>query len=300
MRLSDFIEDNIAPILQAWEDFARTILTTGVDLDRDALRDHAEEMLRVIIADLRSAQTKQEQVDKSKGQAPRVDNETAAEIHAVTRLLDGFSIEQMVSEYRALRASVLGQWAACAKDGTSLNVDDLIRFNEAIDQALAESVASYSRAVEASRSIFLGILGHDLRTPLGAILLGSDILKQSEKIGSREFKVASQIRASVMRANRIVGDLLDLTRTQLGAGIPVQKTYIDLSELCERVVREIRAFHPEADVQFVANNPVSSMFDGPRLEQVFSNIISNAVSHGDVCLPITVKLSMEEDEAIII
>lgn len=299
MRLSDFIEDNIAGILQAWEDFARTIVIPGANLDRDALRDHAEEMLRVIIDDLRTTQTLQEQVDKSLGQAPKVDNQTAAETHAITRLLDGFSIDQMVSEYRALRASVLGQWAVYAKAGTSLNIDDLTRFNEAIDQALAESVARYSQAVEASRSKFLGILGHDLRTPLGAILLGSDVLKQSEEIGSRKYKVASQIHTSVMRANQIVGDLLDLTRVQLGAGIPVIKKHINLSLLCERVVDEIRAFNPEAKVNFVANNSVSGMFDGARLEQVFSNIISNAVSHGDARLPITVKLSEADGDAVI-
>ncbi|WP_431033326.1 ATP-binding protein [Pseudomonas yamanorum] len=298
MRLPDFIVDNIEPILQAWEDFARTIVTPGADLDRAALRDHAEQMLRAIVADLRTTQTVQEQIDKAQGMGPSGKHETAAETHAVTRLLAGFTIDQMVSEYRALRSSVLGQWTNQFKAGTSLNFDDMIRFNEAIDQALAESIASYSRAVEASRNIFLGVLGHDLRTPLGAILLGSDILRQSEGIGARAVKVASQIHTSVKRASQIVGDLLDLTRCQMGPGIPVTTSVIDLSPLCGRVVEEIRAFHPEANVQFEAKASVSGKFDGPRLEQVFSNIISNAVNHGDSHLPITVNLSVTKDEAV--
>ncbi len=110
MRLPDFILENLEPILQAWEDFARTIETPGVELDNVALRDHAEQMLRAIVIDLRTKQTMSEQIAKAQGQAPRDDEETAAETHAVTRLMAGFTIDQMVSEYRALRTSVLSQW----------------------------------------------------------------------------------------------------------------------------------------------------------------------------------------------
>ncbi|WP_248732029.1 HAMP domain-containing sensor histidine kinase [Pseudomonas sp. MWU13-2517] len=298
MRLPDFILENLESILQSWEDFARTIETPGADLNRAALRDHAEQMLLAIVTDLRTAQTVQEQIEKSQGLGPVAMHQTAAETHAVTRLLAGFTIDQMVSEYRALRASVLRQWMSQVKTGTSLNIDDMTRFHEAIDQALAESIASYSRAVEASRNVFLGVLGHDLRTPLGAILLGSEILKHSQGLEARAAKVATQIHTSVTRANQIVGDLLDLTRCHMGPGIPVNKTDLDLLPVCRRVVDEVQAFHPEANVLFVAPTPVVGKFDGPRLEQVFSNIISNAVNHGNIHFPITVQLSVAEDVAV--
>ncbi|KIP91452.1 sensor histidine kinase [Pseudomonas sp. HN2] len=298
MRLPDFILENLEPILQAWEDFARTIETPGAELDNVALRDHAEQMLRAIVIDLRTRQTVSEQLAKAQGHAPRIDEETAAETHAVTRLMAGFTIDQMVSEYRALRTSVLSQWLRQVKDGKSVNVDDMTRFHEAIDQALAESIASYSRAVEASRNVFLGILGHDLRTPLGAILLGADRLRRTESTDPHTGKVARQIYASVQRATQIVGDLLDLTRCQMGPGIPVKKAPIDLSPLCERVIEEIRAFHPQANVVFDAKEPVMGAFDGARMEQVFSNIISNAVTHGDNQFPVTVELQALEEGAV--
>ncbi len=298
MRLPDFILRNLEPILQAWEDFARTIETPGTDLDRVALRDHAEQMLLAIVIDLRTTQTAEEQIAKAQGRAPVEEQETPAETHAVTRLLAGFTIDQMVSEYRALRSSVLGQWMSQAKAGASLNIDDMTRFNEAIDQALAESIASYSRAVEASRNVFLGILGHDLRTPLGAITLGADMLRRSEDIGARGTKVAGQIYSSVRRASQIVADLLDLTRCQMGPGIPIKRSDIDLSPICEQIVEEIRAFHPEASVQFEAMDSVAGSFDGARLEQVFSNIISNAVQHGDTDHPISVKLAIKDNAAM--
>ena len=294
MRLPDFIVENNEPILQAWEDFARTIETTGAALDKEALRDHAGQMLKAIVIDLRTKQTRSEQIAKSHGQGPISTEETPAETHAVTRLMAGFTIDQMVSEYRALRTSVFNQWMREVKSGASFDVDDMNRFHEAIDQALAESIASYSRAVEASRNVFLGILGHDLRTPLGAILLGADSMRRSAEIGARGTKLANQIYTSVRRANQIVGDLLDLTRCQMGPGIPVKTVELDLSPLCERIVDEIRAFHPEAHVLFTAKAPIVGRFDGPRMEQVFSNIISNAVQHGDIQTPVLVELSVSD------
>ncbi|UII74114.1 sensor histidine kinase [Pseudomonas sp. HN11] len=298
MRLPDFILTNLEPILQAWEDFARTIQTPGADLDRAGLRDHAEQMLRAIVLDLRTTQTVQERIEKAQGLAPQNDNETPAETHAVTRLMAGFSIDQMVSEYRALRTSVLSQWLDQIKHGTSLEVDDMNRFHEAIDQALAESIASYSRAVEASRNVFLGILGHDLRTPLGAILLGADMLRRSPTVDERGSRVATQIYTSVQRASQIVGDLLDLTRCQMGPGIPVKRTEVDLAPICERIVDEIRAFHPDSNILFEANAQAIGSFDGPRMEQVFSNIISNAVQHGDAHTPIKVELAASADTVV--
>lgn len=298
MRLPDFILQNLEPILQAWEDFARTIHTPGADLDREGLRDHAEQMLRAIVLDLRTTQTVQEQIDKAQGLAPQNDDETPAETHAVTRLMAGFSIDQMVSEYRALRTSVLSQWLDQVKHGTPLEVDDMNRFHEAIDQALAESIASYSRAVEASRNVFLGILGHDLRTPLGAILLGADMLRRSESIGERGTRVATQIYTSVQRASQIVGDLLDLTRCQMGPGIPVKRVAVDLAPICERIVEEIQAFHPDAEIILHTKTQAFSLFDGPRIEQVFSNIISNAVQHGGARLPINVELTATAETVV--
>lgn len=298
MRLSDFITNNLEPILQAWEDFARTIDTPGAPLDTDALRDHAEQMLHAIVLDLRTKQSVQEQVAKAQGNAPTTDTETPAETHAVTRLMAGFTIDQMVSEYRALRASVLSQWLKQIKAGTPLDVDDMTRFHEAIDQALAESIASYSRAVEASRNVFLGILGHDLRTPLGAILLGADVLRRSEGLGARATKISSQIYTSVKRASQIVGDLLDLTRCQMGPGIPVKKERLDLLPLCEHIVDEIRAFHPSTDILFEKKAPAAGEFDGARMEQVFSNIISNAVQHGDNQQPIEVALHVTDESVV--
>ncbi|MBD0703962.1 MULTISPECIES: sensor histidine kinase [Pseudomonas] len=299
MRLADFILDNIEPILQAWEDFAKTITPASHGMDSVALRDHAEQMLRTIAADLRTSQTVKEQIAKSQGDAPAAEAETAAETHAVIRQSSGFTVEQMVSEYRALRTSVLMLWMPQTQLDHEQVVSDVIRFNEAVDQALAESVVSYSGAVDAGRNIFLGILGHDLRSPLGAILLSSEVLLRAGDLPAKATKISSRIYTSVKRANKIVGDLLDFTRTQLGAGIPVQRFNGDLVAACEGMVEEARAYHPESRIIFETTGALEGLFDQARMEQVFANLIGNAVQHGSEGAPITVSLSTEEDTAVI-
>ncbi|AHL33449.1 histidine kinase [Pseudomonas brassicacearum] len=299
MRLADFILDNIEPILQAWEDFAKTITPASEGMDSVALRDHAEQMLRTIAADLRTSQTRKERIAKSHGDAPATDAETPAETHAIIRQSSGFTVEQMVSEYRALRTSVLMLWMPHTQLEHKQVMDDLIRFNEAVDQALAESVVSYSSAVDAARNIFLGILGHDLRSPLGAILLSSEVLLRAGDLPAKATKISSRIYTSVKRATKIVGDLLDFTRTQLGSGIPVQRFNGDLVAACEGMVEEARAYHPENRILFETTGPLEGLFDQARMEQVFSNLIGNAVQHGTEGTPITVSLSAEEDTAVV-
>jgi PAS domain S-box-containing protein len=144
MRLSIFIAENKESILGAWESFARTIEPPALTMDSTALRDHASLMLDTIIADLDTPQTPFEQSEKAMGQAPREKGESYAEIHATQRLQAGYTINQLVSEYRALRASVLRLWAKSPKFVLMTDPDDVTRFNEAIDQALAESVSRFN------------------------------------------------------------------------------------------------------------------------------------------------------------
>jgi hypothetical protein len=169
MRLADFIAANIEAILTEWDAFARSLYPQMTQL---ALRDHARQILATVVADLSTSQTKQEQSEKSMGHAPKVPNapETAAETHAVLRAQGGININQLAAEYRALRASVLRLWEEPHHPGVE-GLQDVIRFNEAIDQALAESIGFFSATVDRSRNLLLGMLGHDMRNPLNAIVM---------------------------------------------------------------------------------------------------------------------------------
>ena len=124
-RLADFIRNNHPAIIKEWTDFARTRSPASDGMSKLALEDHIADILKFIADDLESPQTPRERVEKSRGSA--VENgpfdQSAAEIHSALRLADGFDIDQMVSEYRALRASVMKQWVAQQESLASTDIE---------------------------------------------------------------------------------------------------------------------------------------------------------------------------------
>lgn len=157
MRLSDYIRKEIEPILQDWEDFAQTLLH-GKHMDKTGLRDHAKVMLMEVADDLDSHQSDAEQAAKSKGDEPKSGVETWAEVHGGDRQNSGFSIVETVSEFRALRASVVSHWGDTHPTLSGEQLEDLTRFHEAVDQAVAESLEQYAAVKEMETRLFGAIL----------------------------------------------------------------------------------------------------------------------------------------------
>lgn len=279
-RLADFIHANMEAILQAWEDFARTVEPPALNMDDEALRDHAREMLLAFAGDLRTHQTDAQRDAKSKGLGRRDKAETAAEVHAESRLLSGYTVVQLVSEYRALRSSVLTLWQADPQVDRATTMADMTRFNEAIDQALAESVARYQHLVGQSQNMFLAILGHDLRNPLGTMVTGSQFIMQATDIPVRYIDVATRMFGGAQRMSKLINDLIDFTRTHLGPGLPIQGAQGDLAAVCMQVVNELRTFHPERPIELRLPPRLDAFFDESRMAQMLSNLIGNAVQHG--------------------
>lgn len=295
MRLRDFILTNREQILTEWESFASTCAPASITMDVVALRDHASSMLLTIAADLGTYQGKFQQSEKSKGLAPVADEAelTAAEEHGAGRAESGFTMVQMVAEYRALRASVLSLWMRKWGALESDDIADLIRFNEAIDQLLAESVAEFTESIENAKEMFLAILGHDLRSPLGAIYTTALFMSESDEMEEPHRVQASRIAQYGMRATQMVGDLLDFTRSRLGSGIPVDAVKLDLRKLVEDVADEIMAANPGSRVEIEECEEQVGQWDAARISQVLTNLFSNAVEHsnGD-----TVGVVLEGDE----
>lgn len=298
MNLSSFIVQNMEIILQEWEDFAKELTRESQHvMDTAELRDHAEEMLRIIATDLATPEATQESIDKSHGLASRLTDEyTAAERHASDRLSAGFTIEQLMAEYRALRASVLRLWERQISGASEIR--DIVRFNEAIDQSLTDSVARFSAMVQQSQNLFLAILGHDVRTPLGAISMVAQFLLLDEKLSPTTHKMASRILNSNKRIDEIVGDLLDFATTHLGEGIPISPSAMNLADVCEDLVEEVRTFHPDHQIELKQCGDMQVVWDSARISQAFSNLIANAIQHGSKTDPIIIMVSEEGEEIV--
>jgi signal transduction histidine kinase len=296
MRLAEFIRRNIEAILREWEAFAATLLPAAAGMTPLALRDHAPAILEAMAKDLTTSQTREEQSEKSKGWAPRVEGapETAAQTHAVLRAQGGFDIIQVVAEYRALRASVLRLWI----DAGPLNqtgVEDMLRFNEAVDQAVAESVGNFHAQVERARNLLLGMLGHDMSSPLSAIVSTASYLA-ALNAGEQVSAAAARLIRSGAAMRGLLDDLVDFNRTRLGLGINVVPSDIDLAVPVADEVEQLRAAHPHGKIELTVTGDCRGQWDGRRLQQVLRNLVSNAIKHSTPDTPVHVAVRGGEND----
>jgi signal transduction histidine kinase len=298
--LATFIREHADQILAEWESFARTV-DTGTPMDTAALRDHAREMLGAVADDLDLPQSGREQADKAQGKRDALPEGqlTAAQQHGAGRAVSGFTVEQMVSEFRALRASVLHLWERERREANAQALQELTRFNESIDQAIAESITTYARGVRQSRDRFLAVLGHDLRTPIGAIMTSTQFLLELGDLREPHASLIGQMQHSARRMNRLVGDLLELTRTRMGDSIPIIRADTDVGELIHETVREMSASHPTHRVEVRTSGNLHGAWDRERLMQALVNLVSNAVHHGAADRPIMISVVGGDDEVLI-
>jgi signal transduction histidine kinase len=288
--LAKFIDTERVAIVAEWETFARSLLPEGTTMTRVALRDHADEILTAIVGDLDASQSGAEQSKKSKGHGHANRMSEMGQLHASLRVESGFDVGQMVSEYRALRATVHRMWEKGGTDPAGVT-----RFNEAIDEAITEGVKSFTQTTQRFRDQTLGILGHDLRNPLGGIVMGATMLVNAEELSDRSVRVAARVLNSANRMNRMISDLLDLTRTRFGDAIPIERAPVDLEPLFRQVIAEFDGLSA-GSLTIKIEGDMKGEWDGDRMTQVFSNLVGNAIQHGAPGKPIRLSARGSRDE----
>jgi signal transduction histidine kinase len=296
MRLADFIWENKEPILVQWEAFAATLLPAAAGLTSFFLRDHAPGILEAVATDLATPQTSEEQLEKSKGLAPTIEGapETAAQTHALLRARAGFDINQLVAEYRALRASVVRLWM---NDGPldQNGLEDMIRFNEAIDQAIVESVRHFHAEVEQARHLLLGTLGHDMRSPLATILATASRLA-GLNAGEKVSAAATRLMRCGESMQALLNELVDFSRTNLGVGIHIVPRDMDLVSPVTEELDQLRGAHPDRRIELTVVGDCRGEWDRLKLQQLLRNLVSNAIEYGAADMPVRVALRGDEAE----
>ena len=281
MDLADFIEANIQALVDDWTEYAVAISQEESQLSEDQLRNSAEDILTAIAADMREPQSATQQQSKSRGENPDLHARFnhIARMHAEDRISHAFGINDVVAEFRALRATVLRRWQKSSPDG-AMAFQEMIRFNEAIDQVLAESVRHYAQRTERIRDLFAGVLAHDLRSPLGAILNSSEVLLRDEGLSRASIRALAFVQRGAMRMRQMIDDLLIFTRTRIGDTLPVDLTPQNMGRICRDAVDEVRASYPDALIDLRLEGDLRGRWDGGRIGQLIVNLVTNAVRYG--------------------
>lgn len=285
MRIATFLELASAQILDEAVAFARTIPALSQTGDQK-LRDHLPQVLVAISADLRTTQRRSESIQKSRGLAPEGLAHTSAQTHGLLRAQDGINVEQLVAEFRALRSSILRLWLATNPMGPEA-LDDIVRFNEAIDEAVAESVQFHSDERERWRQIFLGVLGHDLRGPLSAVALTIELMRRQALAPAEHTALLAR---GVGRMTSLLDSLLEYNRASLGTGMALQRSAVDLAIVCAEELELQRAAHADVDIRLSVRGEAGGEFDASRVREALANLVSNAVKHGQGMAPVVVTV----------
>jgi signal transduction histidine kinase len=164
-------------------------------------------------------------------------------------------------------------------------------------RALERRLRAESEANGRFQEVFLAILGHDLRNPLGSIDMAAAMLRKSADDRTR--RLLDRMMASSQRMTRMIEQILDLTRSRIGGGLEIQRQPGDLTEILSQVVDELRALYPSRLLEFRCPPSLQGSWDRDRLAQVFSNLVGNAIQYGVATNPVTIE-AIGDDSSVAI
>ena len=299
MRLGRFISANLDAVLVDWVAFARDQMPAATNMDEAALLDHGRLILQEIASDMGRPQDDEERQAKSEGNSSTAATSThvPSRSHARQRARQGFEVEQMVAEYRALRATVLRLWTGASSTVQVEDLEDVTRFNEAVDQAIAESLQVFVAEVDRARDLFLGMLGHDLRGPLSTIATLAAVECRTRPNDSAGAKI---VLRSVAQMKALLDDLVEYTRHRLGSGLAIAPTTLQLDHFARNTLDEIEAISNGRVLELEVKGDLQGEWDPRRLHQALSNLVFNALKYGLPRAPIRISLDGTGDDEVVL
>lgn len=198
----------------------------------------------------------------------------------------------VITTLRDLQQNVVG-FAKVTRDLT------LRREAEATRRTLAEQRASLAEKarIQEFQERFLAILGHDLRNPLAAVEMGVSVLS-AKTHEPEDARILGRMQSSVSRMARMIEQILDLTRSRLANGLVLDPQAVDLRDVLSKITEELAIAHPTRRIALEAPS-LRVHADQDRMEQVFSNLIGNAIAYGDPATPVSVRAQVGADEVTV-
>lgn len=271
--LAQFLRSHRETIMREW--LARSAqLPSARGLSTESQRDHVPHLLDAMAEAI------------ERGDTTSVSLEQLPLLHADHRLSQEYGLREVVAEYRLLRRVVFDVYAEHATDmspESRARLPPLVMFNENIDHAITDAVDHYTLQRERMREYFVGMLSHDLRDPLNALSLSTELLLRRDGHDPAEQQLLERMRGSAQRMSRLIADMLDVTRSRLGGGLPITPAPANLADIARETVAELAGGQPDRDIVCVpppAGADLSGQWDAMRLGQAVSNLVANAIKHG--------------------
>src|SRR5262249_17808616 len=137
---------------------------------------------------------------------------------------------------------------------------------------------------------------HDLRNPLSVILMSADTLGRSGPLSDMQERTVRRVVANARRVDNMVRDLLDYTRSRHGQTLPISPREGDLLKVCHQVIDGLQVLYPDVELRCRAEGSAEAWFDPERAAQVISNLVGNAIAHGELGAPVAVSFHGSGDE----
>ena len=161
---------------------------------------------------------------------------------------------------------------------------------ERVARVTLEKALEVQRKTEELRERLIGIVGHDLRAPLSTVAMATGLMLRRGTLSEVDAKTTARIARSADRMSKIVSQLLDFTRARLGGGIAIDPRPMDFADVCAEVIAEIETVHPDRTLCYEKEGDTRGVWDRERLAQVVSNLVGNAIQHGQVDGAVDVQL----------
>lgn len=158
----------------------------------------------------------------------------------------------------------------------------------------AKAALEQASAANRAKDLYLGVLGHDLRNPLGAMLMSARMMLMGQTLGDKDRESVLRIARNGERMAALIRDILDYTRGQAAGGIPIIPRRANMGEICASMIDEISLLHSNRKIHLERTGDLVGEWDRERVEQVISNLLANALTHGVGDLRVIVRGSPDE------
>lgn len=313
---------NIERIIQRWVESVREEIPAAYGLTDDVIINGLKDFLRtldemIVSLDYSSAQN---------GQKAEIKNITSCQTHGQARAaIPTYTLDQVINEYRILRTIVLdileenspmpknvrGKLLVAIDNGLVAAATEFALMRGFADARLSEAIIEKNKVKNAlqeasiqienlgieskARENFVSALSHDLRNPLSAARLNTQLLLRDTALAPQSKKLVNAILVNIERTDQMIRDLLDVSRIKSGRPIPLNRQHIELTMWLDKIVKDLTAMYGQR-FTFIYDGPINVYLDPQGIRRIVENLVTNAIKYGSPEAMITVRLGVSHGE----